>query len=76
MGMLAAICTVVSMATFIGICWWAWSSGRRAANRESALLPFALPDEAGAGMPAPARTIRTPAPRRGSHDTTRTDIES
>jgi cytochrome c oxidase cbb3-type subunit 4 len=43
--MLAAISTVVSMAAFIAICWWAWSSGRQRANRDSALLPFALPDE-------------------------------
>lgn len=46
MAMLAAFSTVVSMAAFIAICWWAWSSGRQRANRESALLPFALPDEA------------------------------
>ncbi len=45
MAMLAAISTVVSFVAFIGICWWAWSSGRRRANRESAMLPFALPDE-------------------------------
>jgi cytochrome c oxidase cbb3-type subunit 4 len=43
--MLTAISTVVSMAVFIGICWWAWSAGRQEANRESAMLPFALPDE-------------------------------
>jgi len=41
------IMTAVSMATFLGIVWWAYSRGRQRANRESALLPFALPDEHG-----------------------------
>ncbi|HVL08112.1 MAG TPA: CcoQ/FixQ family Cbb3-type cytochrome c oxidase assembly chaperone [Burkholderiaceae bacterium] len=46
MGMLSALATVISMATFIGIACWAWSKGRQAANRDAAMLPFALPDEA------------------------------
>lgn len=37
--------TVIAMATFLGICWWAFSSGRAEANREASMLPFALPDE-------------------------------
>lgn len=37
--------TVLALVTFIGICWWAFSGGRRAANREAAMLPFSLPDE-------------------------------
>lgn len=45
MAMITALSTVVSMAAFIAICWWAWSSGRKAANQESAMLPFALPAE-------------------------------
>ncbi|QOT74916.1 cytochrome C oxidase Cbb3 [Cupriavidus basilensis] len=45
MAMITAFSTVISMAAFIAICWWAWSSGRKAANQESAMLPFALPDE-------------------------------
>jgi cytochrome c oxidase cbb3-type subunit 4 len=45
MVIVTAIATIVSMLTFIGICWWAWSGGRAAANQESAMLPFALPDE-------------------------------
>ncbi|QYY30359.1 MULTISPECIES: cbb3-type cytochrome oxidase subunit 3 [Cupriavidus] len=45
MAMLTAFFTVVSMVVFLGICWWAWSKGRQAANQESAMLPFALPDE-------------------------------
>ncbi|MGO4306419.1 cbb3-type cytochrome oxidase subunit 3 [Cupriavidus sp. RAF12] len=45
MAIVTAIATVVSMLAFLGICWWAWSTGRQAANQESAMLPFALPDE-------------------------------
>lgn len=45
MAMLTAFATIVSMVVFLGICWWAWSNGRQAANQESAMLPFALPDE-------------------------------
>jgi cytochrome c oxidase cbb3-type subunit 4 len=45
MAYLSAFITVISAVTFFGILWWAWSRGREAANRESALLPFALPDE-------------------------------
>jgi len=42
-----AFFTALSMLTFFGIVWWAWSAHRREANSESALLPFALPDEFG-----------------------------
>nr|WP_315595459.1 CcoQ/FixQ family Cbb3-type cytochrome c oxidase assembly chaperone [uncultured Cupriavidus sp.] len=45
MVIVTAVATVLSMLTFLAICWWAWSGGRRAANEESAMLPFALPDE-------------------------------
>ncbi|CAB3700335.1 MULTISPECIES: cbb3-type cytochrome oxidase subunit 3 [Achromobacter] len=47
MGYLSAIVTAISMATFFGIVWWACSRGRKDANSESAMLPFALPDEFG-----------------------------
>lgn len=47
MAYLSAIITAISMATFFGIVWWACSRGRQGANRESAMLPFALPDEFG-----------------------------
>ncbi len=39
------IATILAMAMFLGICWWAFSRGRAQANREAAMLPFALPDE-------------------------------
>lgn len=39
------IATLLAMATFLGICWWAFSRGRAEANREASMLPFALPDE-------------------------------
>ncbi|OZI17744.1 CcoQ/FixQ family Cbb3-type cytochrome c oxidase assembly chaperone [Bordetella genomosp. 7] len=44
---ITGIMTAISMATFLGIVWWAYSRGRQRANQESALLPFALPDETG-----------------------------
>ncbi|ARP94984.1 cbb3-type cytochrome oxidase subunit 3 [Bordetella genomosp. 13] len=47
MGYLSAFVTALSMATFFGILWWACSRGRQDANRDSAMLPFALPDEGG-----------------------------
>jgi len=42
---LNALSTVLAMFTFFAIVWWAFSSGRQEANREAAMLPFALPDE-------------------------------
>jgi cytochrome c oxidase cbb3-type subunit 4 len=42
---LNAISMVLAMATFFGIIFWAFSKGRRQANDEAAMLPFALPDE-------------------------------
>lgn len=43
--LISGLATILAMVTFIGICWWAFSSGRKDANREAAMLPFALPDE-------------------------------
>jgi cytochrome c oxidase cbb3-type subunit IV len=37
---LRAIATVLSMATFVGIVWWAWSRQRDADFAEAANLPF------------------------------------
>ncbi|KAA0911787.1 CcoQ/FixQ family Cbb3-type cytochrome c oxidase assembly chaperone [Pusillimonas sp. ANT_WB101] len=45
MAVLNAIATLLAMITFLGIVWWAFSRGRADANREAAMLPFALPDE-------------------------------
>lgn len=47
MATLTALSTLIFLVVFIGIVCWAWSGGRRHANREAAWLPFALPDEAG-----------------------------
>jgi len=44
--MFAGIMTIIALLTFIGIVWWAFSRGRSKANRDSAMLPFAQPDEA------------------------------
>ncbi len=46
MAYLNALSTVLAMITFFGIVWWAFSKGRRKANHDAAMLPFALPDEA------------------------------
>jgi len=46
MAMLSAIATAVFLVLFVGISWWAFSAHRSAANAESAMLPFLLPDEA------------------------------
>ena len=45
LGIINGVITVLGMATFAGIVWWAWSAHRVEANRQSALLPFALPEE-------------------------------
>ncbi len=45
MAILNAIGTIVAMALFFGIVWWAFSSRRKQANEEAANLPFDLPDE-------------------------------
>jgi cytochrome c oxidase cbb3-type subunit 4 len=42
---LSAISTVLGLTAFLLIIWWAWSAKRRPANKESAELPFDLPDE-------------------------------
>lgn len=42
---LSAVSTVLGLAVFLGIVWWAWSAKRKEANEESAHLPFDLPDE-------------------------------
>lgn len=44
-GVINGVMTVLAMATFLGIVWWAWSSGRAEANQQAAMLPFALPEE-------------------------------
>lgn len=44
-GIINGVMTVLGMATFLGIVWWAWSAGRAEANRQASMLPFALPEE-------------------------------
>ncbi len=41
MGDVRGLITIATMATFIGICWWAYSSANRRRFEEDALLPFA-----------------------------------
>jgi cytochrome c oxidase cbb3-type subunit 4 len=42
---LSAISTVLGLTAFLLIISWAWSAKRQPANKESAELPFDLPDE-------------------------------
>jgi cytochrome c oxidase cbb3-type subunit IV len=37
---LRSVVTVISLLTFIGIVWWAWSKRRSADFQEAANLPF------------------------------------
>ena len=46
MGTLRGVITVVTMLTFLGICWWAYRGRNRSRFEEDALLPFM--DEAAA----------------------------
>ena len=45
MALINGLATILVMATFLGICWWAFSRGRSEANRAASMLPFSLPDE-------------------------------
>lgn len=51
MDWMIAIATIASLLTFVGIALWAWSGSRASANRESAMLPFDLPDEGASERP-------------------------
>lgn len=46
MAILNGIATIVAMALFFGIVWWAFSARRKKDNEQAANLPFDLPDEA------------------------------
>ena len=45
MAVINAVATILAMLTFLGIVWWAYSSGRTQANHDASMLPFNLPDE-------------------------------
>ena len=48
---LRSIITVLSLLTFLGICWWAYSRGSQKGFEEAAQLPFAEDDDRGAARP-------------------------
>jgi cytochrome c oxidase cbb3-type subunit IV len=52
--LLSSVMTVVSLVTFIGIVFWAYSRKRKKSFDEAANAPFALPDDAD----APTRTTQ------------------
>jgi cytochrome c oxidase cbb3-type subunit 4 len=45
LGWLRGIIAVLTLLTFLGICWWAYRPGNRARFEEDALMAFE-PDEA------------------------------
>ncbi|MGB6102672.1 MAG: CcoQ/FixQ family Cbb3-type cytochrome c oxidase assembly chaperone [Pusillimonas sp.] len=45
MAVINALATILVILTFLGIVWWAFSSGRAQANHEASMLPFSVPDE-------------------------------
>lgn len=45
---LRSITTVISLLTFVGIIWWAFSRGNKTRFDEAAALPFAEHDDEGA----------------------------
>ena len=40
-GQIRGFITIATMATFLGICWWAYRSGNRERFEADALIPFA-----------------------------------
>jgi cytochrome c oxidase cbb3-type subunit 4 len=40
MGFLRGLITVVTLAVFLGICWWAYRPGNKSRFEEDAMLPF------------------------------------
>tara|TARA_R110000851_G_scaffold333485_1_gene513769 strand:+ start:37114 stop:37335 length:222 start_codon:yes stop_codon:yes gene_type:complete len=45
MGIVNGIVTLVALITFIAIVVWAFSKGRKKANKDASMLPFMQPDE-------------------------------
>ena len=48
-GTLRGAITVVTILTFLGICWWAYRGGNRERFEQDARLPFADDDALGSG---------------------------
>ena len=42
---IGACTTLLSMAAFVVVVWWAYGSRRAARHAEAARVPFALPDD-------------------------------
>jgi len=49
MGDVRGLITIITMATFLGICWWAYHAKNRDRFEQDAMLPFADEQEAGSG---------------------------
>jgi cytochrome c oxidase cbb3-type subunit 4 len=61
-GTIRGVITVVTLVTFLGICWWAYRSGNRERFEEDGRLPFRED-----GPVVPGVTVRAEA-REGSDE--------
>jgi cytochrome c oxidase cbb3-type subunit 4 len=52
LGAAHGIITLVTFATFVGICWWAYRSGNKERFEQDALMPFLDDASGGAGANA------------------------
>jgi len=65
-GTVRGVITVVTMVTFLGICWWAYRSANRERFEEDARLPFA--EDGGGSGGAAEPEGRGTSRRGGSHE--------
>ncbi len=54
-GTLQGIATILAMAAFLGVCWWAWSSHKKQDFDEASRLPFADDEHGGDDTEQPPR---------------------
>lgn len=66
MGLINGIMTLVALVTFIAIVFWAFSKGRKKANKDASMLPFEQPDEEDVVRDKEASSDKPD--KRGSHD--------
>lgn len=69
-GLLKGLIAIVTMTTFLGICWWAYRPGNRERFEEDAMLAF------GEDEPQAAAKRSSASPADRDHDNTKTEIEA
>ncbi len=57
MGWMRGVITVLTLAVFLGICWWAYRPGNKSRFEADAMLPFA-DDDASVDADANGGTLR------------------